>query len=215
MLSDIQRKTIEAEERFREEIKLKLKAEAKELGRELNAASDFIKSEEKKFSSKMMEFFNSSLGAWFLSTVIVTGGAGLYQNIQHHYETKKAQHEQSLKYRYEIENRLDHLELGIRHAKTVGDAKKSLQRLYSGKFPLTPELQNRALGSMYLNLYGLLVGEDKQNAKEAILLIHQLEDASLLLDPQPDDQLLNEKDKTELRKIIDSIKDLHFKQLNS
>lgn len=208
MLSEAEKKMIEAEEQFRHEIKTKIMAEAKSLGAGISAV-------EKSFGSKMMDFFNSSLGAWFLSTVIVTGGAGLYQNIQHHYENQKAQHDQSLKYRYEIENRLDHLELGIRHAKTVGDARKALQRLYAGKYPLTPELQNRALGSMYLNLYGLLKGDDKERAKQAIGLIRQLEDASILLDSQPDTQTLNDADQTKLRQLIDAIKELHFNQLNS
>lgn len=208
MLSEAEKKMIEAEEQFRHEIKTKIMAEAKTLGTQISAV-------EKSFGQKMIDFLNSSLGAWFLSTVIVTGGAGLYQNIQHHYENKKAQHEQSLKYRYEIENRLDHLELGIRHSKTVADAKKALQRLYSGRYPLTPELQNRALGSMYLNLYGLLQGDDKERAKQAIGLIRQLEDSSMLLDPQPDAQPLSEADQAQLKKLIESIKDLHFSQLNS
>lgn len=215
MIGETEKKIIEAEERFRHEVKAKIRDEALKIGREFDAADRAVKSGERNLSARLMEFLNSSLGAWFLSTVIVTGGAGIYQNIQHHYENKKVQHEQSLKYRYEIENRLDHLELGIRHAKTVGDAKKSLQRLYSGKFPLTPELQNRALGSMYLNLYGLLEGDDKERAKQAIILIRQLEDSSILLDSQLDTQPLSEVDQTQLRKLIDSIKNLHFNQLNS
>ena len=215
MIGETEKKIIEAEERFRHEVKAKIRDEALKIGREFDEAGKAVHSGERNMSSKLMDFLNSSFGTWFLTSVIVTGGAGLYQNVHLHYETQKIQHEQSLKYRYEIENRLDHLELGVRHAKTVGDAKKALQRLYSGKYPLTPELQNRALGSMYLNLYGLLEGDDKERAKQAIGLIRQLEDSSILLDPQPDTQALSETDQTQLRKLIESIKNLHFNQLNS
>ena len=68
---------------------------------------------------------------------------------------------------------------------------------------------------MYLNLYGFLQGDDKERAKQAIGLIRQLEDSSMLLDPQPDAQPLSEADQAQLKKLIESIKDLHFSQLNS
>lgn len=210
MISEAQKKIIEAEEQFRHEIKNKLMLESSKLGDDLNAIGQSFEATEKKFGAKLMEFFNSSFGTWFLTSVIVTGGAGLYQNIQHHYETKKTQYEQSVKYKYEIENRLDHLEIGIRHAKTVGEAKAALQRLYSGKYPLTPELQNRALGSMYLNLYNLLTGTEQERAQQSILLIRQLEDVAISLDSQIDSQPLSEVDKTQFKKLIESIKALHF-----
>lgn len=213
MISEAQKKIIEAEERFRHEIKNKLVAEAGQLGRNFESVEQAIESGEKKFAAKLMEFFNSSFGTWFLTSVIVTGGAGLYQNIQHHYETKKAQYDQSVKYKYEIENRLDHLEIGLRHAKTVGEAKAALQRLYTGKYPLTPELQNRALGSMYLNLYNLVSGTEQERAQQSILLIRQLEDAAILLDSQADAQPLSDADKTQFKKLIESIKELHFNKI--
>lgn len=215
MISDTQKKIIEAEERFRHEIKNKLLVESKQLGEGLSSIGQSIESSERNFVAKLMEFFNSSLGTWFLTSVIVTGGAGLYQNIQHHYETKKVQYDQSVKYKYEIENRLDHLEIGVRHAKTVGDAKAALQRLYTGKYPLTPELQNRALGSMYLNLYSLLTGTEQERAQQSILLIRQLEDSAILLDSQADSQLLSDADKAQLKKLIESIKSLHFNQIKN
>jgi hypothetical protein len=212
MLNDMQKKLIEAEESFRHEVKAKLVEQAQGLGQRITSVEHAMEVGEKKFSDKIIEFLNSSLGTWFLSTVIVTGGAGLYQQVQHHYETQKQNHQEVVKYKYEIENRLDHLALGLRHAKTVGQAKVALQRLYNGKFPLTPELQNRALGSMYLNLYQLLSGSDVERAQQAISLIHELEDAELLLDNQPDTQVISDADKAKLSKIVDDIKKLHFKK---
>jgi len=56
------------------------------------------------------------------------------------------------------------MECALRTAKTVGDAKDALSSLSKSKFPLTPELQNRSLGSLYLNIYELLSGTQQEKA---------------------------------------------------
>lgn len=212
MLDDVQKRLIEAEERFRHEVKAKILAESNGIGEVINSVSENIQSDEKKFSTRIVEFLNSSLGMWFLSTVIVTGGAGLYQQVQHHYENQKTKRQEVVKYRYEVENRLDHIEHGLRHTKTVAQVNTALQRLYSGKFPLTAELQNRSLGSMYLNLDQLLSAAEGEKAQQAIALIHQLEDNELSLDSLPENQLISDAEKAKLIKIVDDIKKIHFSQ---
>lgn len=198
MLDDEKKKLIEAEERFRHEIKVKLETE--------NALL------KKGVKNRLFEFFNSSAGTWFLSSVIVTGGAGLYQQIEHHHEDYKMQYEQRIKYHFEIESRIDQMDLALRKSKTVGEAKEALQRLYKSKFPLSPELENRSLGSMYLNLYDLLSGSDKERAEEALNFILQLENAEEVLENQADNQPLSEKDKVQLTKLIQAVKELHFQR---
>jgi hypothetical protein len=212
MLNDKQKELIEAEERFRYELKKNLEAESSSIKEEVESAKQSIEAEGRKFSSKLFEFLNSSVGSWFLSSVIVTGGAGLYQQVEHHYETQKLQHEQLIKYKFEIENRIDHMELALRQSKTVGDAKEAFQRLHKGKFPLSPELQNRGLGSMYLNLYDLLSGSNQSRAQEALNFIRQLEDAEEMLDAQSDNQPLSAEDKAQFTKLIKAIKELHFQR---
>jgi hypothetical protein len=212
MLNEEQKKRIESEENFRLEVKKKLEQEYLGIKSDIHAATKAVETEGRKASSKLFDFLNSSFGTWFLSSVIVTGGAGLYQQIEHHYENQKLQHEQLIKYKFEIENRIDHMELALRQSKTVGDAKEAFQRLHKGKFPLSPELQNRGLGSMYLNLYDLLSGTNQQRAQEALNFIRQLEDSEVLLEAQPDNQPISEQDRAQFNKLIKSIKDLHFQQ---
>ena len=205
MLTDEQKKIVEAEESFRHEIKKKLENEDSLMQKSLESGG-------RKIKSKLFEFFNSSVGTWIVSSLIVTGGAGLYQHMEHEYETQALQHEELIKYKFEIEKRIDHMELSLRQAKTVGDAKKAFERLHTAKFPLSAELQNRSLGSMYLNLYDLLSGSNQERAQQAITFISQLEDAEELLDAQPDNQLLTEQDKARFTKLVKSIKDLHFQK---
>lgn len=88
MLSEDRKTIIEAEERFRHGLKVKLEAEAAGLKSGLNHLEEEVKQVEKKFSAKLMEFLNSSVGIWFLSSVVITGGAAALQQIQHQHETE-------------------------------------------------------------------------------------------------------------------------------
>ena len=89
MLSNDRKSIIEAEEKFRHELKIKFEAEAASLKSGLNLLEEDAKLVEKKFTTKLMEFLNSSVGMWFLSSVVITGGAAGLQQIQHHYEIEQ------------------------------------------------------------------------------------------------------------------------------
>ena len=101
------------------------------------------------------------------------------------------------------------MEFTLRHAQKVGDAKDALNRLFKSKFPLSPELQNRSLASLYLNIYELVPGTEKQKAQAAIDFIRELEDAEYLLNSQTNDaNPVNEQEKSQLKKLIQSIRAL-------
>jgi hypothetical protein len=156
-----------------------------------------------------MEFLNSSVGTLLLSSVVITGGAGLIQQIQHNHDINQKKREQLVIYKFEIENRLDNMEFALRRAQTVSDAKDALDRLFKSKFPLSPELQNRSLASLYLNIYEIVPGTEKQKAQAAIDFIRELEHAEDLLSSQTNGaKPLNEEDKTQFNKLIQSIRSL-------
>lgn len=203
MLSDDQKKRIEAEETHRHEFRKKLEAAFSKAVE--NAVSD-AKEEKVKLDSKLMTFLNSSVGTLLLSSVVITGGAGLIQQIQHNHENQKKKREELIVYKFEIENRLDNMEIALRRAQTVGDAKDALDKLFKSKYPLTPELQNRTLASLYLNIYELVPGTQQQKAQAAIGFIRELENAESLLNTQTDNsKLIDEKDKAQFTKLIQSI----------
>ncbi len=203
MLSDEQRQLIEEEERVRHEARRRLDAD--------NPPPAPPSPAESGFGKKIFEFFNSSVGMWLLSSVVLTGGAALLQNIQHSHEIEQNNREQLATHRFEITHRLDEMEYGLRRAKTVGEAKAAMDGMFKAKFPLTPELQNRSLGSLYLTMHQLLSGSNKQKSEEAMTFIRRLEEAELSLQDETDDkELLDEKQKERLRKLVKSIKALHL-----
>lgn len=212
MLTDNRKKIIEAEETYRHEFKKSLEVDDASLLQVSETSVAEIKVETSKLGAQIMAFLNSSVGMWFLSSVVITGGAAVIQQIQHRYEVEQKNQAQLVSYKFEIENRIDNMEYALRRAKTVGDAKDALDRLFKSKYPLTPELQNRSMGSLYLNIYELLSGTQKQKARVAINFTREMEDAEYLLQSQPDSKVLDDQDKARLSKLIKSIKELHLNE---
>lgn len=157
-----------------------------------------------------MDFLNSGVGMWLLSSVVLTGGAALIQNIQHTHEVEQKNREQLAAHRFEVTHRLDEMEYGLRRAKTVGEAKAAMDGMFKSKFPLTAELQNRSLGSLYLTMLQLVNASDDKRSTKVMDFISRLEEAELALQTQPDDKELDTDQREQLRKLLKSIKDLHL-----
>jgi hypothetical protein len=205
VLTDEQRKAIEAEEQLRHETRRRLDAENP------LPAPPAPPPAKVGFGTRLFEFFNSTLGMWLLSSVVLTGGAALLQNIQHSHEVAQKNREQLAQHRFEITNRLDQMEFALRRAKTVGEGKAAMDGLFKSRFPLTPELQNRSLGSLFLTLYELLPGSKEQKTEQAMTFIRRLEEAELSLQAQSNDTApLDEKQKENLHKLLKSVKALHL-----
>lgn len=157
-------------------------------------------------SHKLMEFLNSSLGMWLLSSVVLTGGAALIQQVQHNFQIREQNHRQLVNHVFEIDNRLDNMEFLLRRATTVGEAKKALEGLFKSIFPLTPELQNRSLSSLYFTVYSLIPPQRQNRADEAIELVRQLADSEYALQSRGDDTPLTEPDRARFEKLIRACK---------
>jgi hypothetical protein len=211
MLSNEQKKIIEAEETYRYEFRKTLEEASVAVSKTMDSTAREFKEEKLKVRTQVMMFLNSSVGTLLLSSVVITGGAGLIQKIQHNYDTQQKKHEQLVIYKFEIENRLDNMEFSLRRALTVGDAKGALNKLFKSQFPLSPELQNRSLASLYLDIYELVPGNEKQKAQAAIDFIRELENAEYLLNLQTNDaKPIDDQDKAQFSKLIKSIRALKF-----
>ena len=204
MLTDDQRQVIEAEEQLRHEVRRRLDTE--------NPPPPPPPAPEPKigFGKRVFDFFNSSVGMWLLSSVVLTGGAALLQNIQHNHEIAQQNRQQLSTHRFEITHRLDQMEYGLRRAKTVGDAKTAMDNMFKSKYPLTPELQNRSLASLYLTVYPMLAGTEKEKTNKAYNLVKQLEEVELLLLPQPDETPLSDAQRNHINKLMVAIQQLKF-----
>lgn len=202
MLTEEEAKRIAAEERYRHEIRKSL-AEAE-------TPATALAPEKNGFSKKLFEFLNSSVGMWLLSSVVLTGGAAILQQIQHNHEIDQKNRQDLTSHKFEIQHRLDSMTFLLRRAKTVGEAKNALNGVFKSSIPLTPELQNRSLASLYMAIQPLLAGTDKQKTTEAFELVRQLEESELLLQAQPDDKPLDAAEHAKLTKVIAAIQKLHF-----
>lgn len=211
MLTDEKKKLIELEERYRHDIKKSLETEAHVLASEVSNVVSEVKAGGDKLGAQIMTFLNSSVGMWLLSSVVITGGAAVFQQIQHQYEVNQKNQAQLISYKFEIENRLDNMAYALRQAKTVGDAKAALSGLFKSKYPLTPELQNRSLESLYLNIYELLSGTQQQKAQSAIDLVRQIGEAEILLQSEPDTKPIGDQERIGFSKLIKSIQALQLK----
>ena len=158
------------------------------------------------FGQKLMEFLNSSLGMWLLSSVVLTGGAAVIQQVQHNFQIREQNHRQLVNHVFEINNRLDNMEFLLRRATTVGQAKKALEGLFKSIFPLTPELQNRSLSSLYFTVYSLIPPSHQNRADEAIELVRQLADSEYTLQSRADDTPLTDPDRAQFEKLIRACK---------
>ncbi len=207
MLTEEDIKRIHAEEQLRHEIRKQLDAAH---AAQTTSPAPSTPPKEPGFAQKAMEFLNSSVGMWLLSSVVLTGGAALIQNVQHQYQTGEQNHQQLVTHLFEIQNRLDNMEYLLRRAQTVGDAKKALSGLFKSAFPLSPELQNRNLGSLYFTVYSLIPGTRQQKAQEAIEFVRQMEDSEYALQSRADTQALTEADRALFAKFIAACKNSHF-----
>ena len=204
MLTEEEMKRIAAEERYRHSIRMSLEQEAAKPAVEPAAPP------APGFGSRVYEFLNSSVGMWLLSSVVLTGGAAFLQQIQHEHEIAQKKQSGLINHRFEIEHRLDGMSFLLRRAKTVGDAKAALGGIFKSAIPLTPELQNRSLASLYLAVYPMLVGTEKEKTNKAYNLVKQLEDVELLLQPLPDDKPLDEDQRNQITKLLTAIQQLKF-----
>jgi hypothetical protein len=199
------RRQIEAEEEMRYHVRRRLDAEHGTPAPPAPPAPP-----KSGFGKKVMDFLNSSVGMWLLSSVVLTGGAALLQNIQHKHEVEQKNREQLAAHKFEVTHRLDQMEFGLRRAKTVGEAKAAMDGMFKSKFPLTPDLQNKSLGSLYLTMLQLVSETDEKRAGEVMDFIRRLEEAELSLQDEPDDKPLDTEQREQLRKLLKSVKNLHL-----
>ena len=203
MLTEEEMKRIAAEERYRHSIRQSLEEESAKPAAEPPPPPP-------GFGSKVYEFLNSSVGMWLLSSVVLTGGAAFLQQVQHQHEISLKNQADLTSHRFEIEHRLDGMSFLLRRATTVGEAKAALNGVFKSTIPVTPELQNRSLASLYISVYPLLAGSEKEKTNRAYNLVKQLEDIELVLQPLPDDKPLDSAQRDQITKLMAAIQQLKF-----
>ncbi|WP_395709961.1 hypothetical protein [Reyranella sp.] len=204
MLTDEDRARIEADERLRHAVRRSMQPPAQ--------PAEPPPPSRPSFGQRLMHFLNSSVGMWLLSSVLLTGGAAVLQQIQHDHEITLKNQQELTTLRFEIEHRLGNMAFLLRRAKTVGAAKVALDGVFKSPIPLAPELQNRSLSSLFLSAYPILPKDKHHDVRQAIKLVKQLEEDELLLRSLPDDQPLSDAQREKFGKTISSIQQLHISE---
>ena len=203
MLTDEKKALIEAEERFRHELRQKIESD-------IATTEEEIKTSEKKLFEKINTFLNSSIGLLVVSSVVVSGGGALYQQLEHDYESREKSKEQSLTFKFEIGDRIKNMQFLLKRAKTVGDAKVAMAGMFKSQFPLNSSLDNKSLSSLYFSLYQLAEGTEKERSKEAIQILDELEELEYSLQSRVNTDVLNASEKEQIIKLVSSIESMHL-----
>lgn len=180
MLDEQKKSLIEAEERYRHQI-------ASQIRSEIATVESEVKTIEQSIWNKVQEFLNSNVGMWLLSSVLVTGGAGLYQTMQHRFEEKLHNKTQLIVLQFEIANRIENMRYFWRKAETVKDGDFALRSVFQSKTPINPEVEKINLSVLYFNLYQLI---GKQNT-QTLEIVRKLEDMEYELQSQKPTDLLS------------------------
>lgn len=197
MLEEQKKAVIEAEERYRHAIATKIRSE-------LNSAEEEFREIEQSIWNKIQDFLNSNVGMWLLSSVLVTGGAGLYQNMQHSYEEKLHNKTQLIVLKFEIANRIQNMKYFWRKASTVKDGDFALRSVFQSKTPINPDVEKINLSVLYFNLYQL-IGQQNQ---EVLDIVRKLEDAEFELQAQKPADPLSVDVKKEVLALINRLEQL-------
>lgn len=203
MLSEEKKSLITAEERYRHEIASKLRSEMGAIGEEALSI-------ERSIWGKVNELLNSNVGMWFLSTVLVTGGAGAYQAMQHHYEVQIHNRAQLTTHQFEIGNRIQNMKYFLRKAQTVGDAQLALKSVFQSKTPVNPEVEKLSLSVIYFNFYQMLGTQNK----EALELVRKLEDQEYILQTQKPSDPLPDAEKQKLLSWVEELEQIEIEESN-
>ena len=204
MLNDEKKALIEAEERYRHAMAGKIRSELGVLGQE-------IKNIERGLWDKVNEFLNSNVGMWLLSTVLVTGGAGVYQASQHHYEIKLRNRTELITHQFEIANRIQNMKYFLRKAQTIGDAQLALKSVFISKTPVNPDVEKLSLSVIYFNFYQMLGVQNK----EALELVRKLEDQEYILQSQKPSNPLPEEEKQKLLSWVEALEKIEVQESNT
>ena len=148
MLDDEKKKLIAEEERYRYEMVNKLRSAEK-------IVEEDVKTTSNKIWAKLYDILNSNVGMLILSSVLISGGATLYQNLQHQYEARSLAQKEIISCEFEIANRLYVIKSLIGNAKTVAEAQLALAGAKKSLGPVKPEYANVGLAVLYFNLYQL------------------------------------------------------------
>ena len=169
--------------------------------------------EDKKV--KRLEFLekilNSNLFIWFLSSIIISGGAALYNNSQHRFELESARQKELTNCQFEIVNRLNSMIFLSKRAKTMGDMRHALSSMRKSLGPVISEYENVNIAALYFKIYQI-TGVRNKEIGETLIALEEWDLLSQVDDPTT---LLKDADKNSILELIYSLKKYEDQQIDT
>ncbi|QWE12120.1 hypothetical protein [Polynucleobacter sp. AP-Titi-500A-B4] len=160
-------------------------------------------------TENLSKLLNSNFFIWFLSSIIISGGATLYNNSQHHFEAESNKQKEINNSQFEIINRLNSMSYLMKRAKTMGDVKHALSGTHKSLGPVIPEYENVNIAALYFKIYQL---SGTRNAEIGAYLreLDEFQLASQIDDPSTP---LKDADKNKILNLIHNLKEYEEKQI--
>lgn len=155
------------------------------------------------------KLLNSNFFIWFLSSIIISGGATLYHISQQHFEIESNKQKEIINCQFEIVNRLNSMDYLIRRAKSMGDVKHALSGIHKSLEPVIPEYENVNISALYFKIYQL---SGVRNAEIGSYL-RELDEWQLSSQIDDPSIPLQDTNKTKLLKLIHNLKEYEEKQI--
>lgn len=160
-----------------------------------------IKKIDKDLWGKTSKLLNSNFGLWLLSSIFITGGATLYQIVQHQYETKLNTQKELLTCEFEIANRLSGMKFLLLKAKTNSDAQTALTGVNKSLGAVSIEYENVNIAVLYFKILQLTRIRDPQLEH----YVTELEQKNLAIQLEDPKTPFSEADRKSLIELISAL----------
>lgn len=164
------------------------------------------KVEHSEFLSKLL---NSNLFIWFLSSIIISGGATFYNNSQHRFELESAKQKELTNCQFEIVNRLNSMSFLLKRAKTMGDVKHALSSMRKSLGPVISEYENVNIAALYFKIYQISGVRNKEIGDN----LRKLEEWDLLSQMEDPTTALKQVDQVSMLDLIHALKQYEDQQI--
>lgn len=156
------------------------------------------------------KFLNSNLFIWFLSSVILSGGASLYHFSQQHYDQSQTMNKEIANCQFEIVNRLNHMIHLVNRSKTIADAQFALSSMNKSLGSVVPEFEHVNMAALYFKQYQLKGIQDSQNNQD----FRELEELHLTMLTSDPKSNLSESDKKKILALLHNLKNYESSLIN-
>lgn len=158
---------------------------------------------------ELNKLLNSNFFIWFLSSIIISGGATLYHNSQQHFETQSNKQKEIINCQFEIVNRLNSMNYLLRRAKTMGDVRYALSSMHKSLGPVIPEYENVNIAALYFKIYQLSGIRNSTIGEH----LRELEEMHLSVQTEDPATPLTEANRTKIIELIHTLKEYENQQI--